>query len=180
MSPRPSGTGYSKEPRQRFYPTQGNTATGQPQIPSAPTPAFPKQSPVASQWNKTEQSIVPTKPNRTSLNKKNGDATYLMHRHPVLLQRLYNTADNLLETYPKKSFLYDAYPDYLSLRLLRDRLLRENSALTEEFLQSGCPILWLELLTDTVLSEVLCRKRCSYRNPIGEASTTSVQSAALS
>lgn len=180
MSPRTSGTGYSKEPRQRFYPTQGNTPTGQPQIPSAPTPASPKQSPIAPPWNTPERSFVPTMPNRTTSHKKSGDATYLMHRHPVLLQRLYNAADNLLETYPKQSFLYDAYPDYLSLRLLRDRLLRENLALTEDFLQSGCPVLWLELLTDTVLSEVLCRKRCSYRNPIGEASTTSVQSASLS
>ncbi len=180
MSPRTSGTGYSNEPRQRFYPTQGNTPTGQPLIPSAPTPASQKPSPVMLRRNSREHTPMQTLPNHTASYKKSGDATYLMHRHPVLLQRLYNTVDNLLETYPKQSFLYDAYPDYVSLRLLRDRLLRENLELTEEFLQSGCPVLWLELLTDTVLSEVLCRKRCFYRNPMGEASTTSVQSVSLS
>lgn len=151
MSPRTSGTDYSKEPRQRFYPNQGMIPGNRPQIPSAPTPY-----------------------------KKGDDASYLMHRHPVLLQRLYNTADILLDSYPKQSFLYDAYPDYLSLRLMRDRLLRENRELTESFLQSGCPVVWLELLTDTVLSDLLCKKRCLYRNPMGEASTTSVQSASLS
>ena len=63
---------------------------------------------------------------------------------------------------------------------MRDRLLRENAALTEAFLQAGCPITWLNLLTDTVLSELLLRLRQSYRNPKGDASTTSVQSRFLS
>lgn len=108
--------------------------------------------------------------------KKRDDATYLTHRHPVLLQRLYNAADTLLNTYPSQAFVYDAYPDYLSLRLMRDRILRENTSLTEDFLQAGCPIEWLQLLADTVITELLCRMRCSYRNPNGDASTTSVQS----
>lgn len=113
---------------------------------------------------------------QTVSGKKSDDAAYLMHRHPILLQRLYHAADSLLNTYHTPEFIYDAYPDYLSLRLMRNRLLRENSILTEEFLQSGCPLVWLNLLTDTVISELLCRKRCAYRSPRGEASTTSVQS----
>lgn len=107
--------------------------------------------------------------------KKRGDAAYLAHRHPVLLQRLYNAADMLLDSYPKQDFIYDAYPDYLSLGLLRDRLLREHPDITETFLREGCPITWLNLLADTVISELLCRKRCSYRRPSGDASTTSVR-----
>lgn len=146
------------EPLRRFYPPQGE----QPQQTLPDTPSFPLQ-----------QATV-------SGRKKRGDATYLAHRHPVLLQRLYNAADVLLDTYPKHDFIYDAYPDYLSLRLMRNRLLRENSEITENFLQEGCPISWLNLLADTVISELLCRKRCLYRNPNGEASTTSVQFASRS
>lgn len=107
--------------------------------------------------------------------KKRGDAAYLAHRHPILLQRLYNAADILLDSYPEQSFIYDAYPDYLSLQLMRDRLLREASEITEAFLQEGCPIIWLNHLTDTVISELLCRKRCNYRKPNGDANTTSVR-----
>ena len=108
------------------------------------------------------------------MQQKNGNEAYFEQRHPVMLRRLYQAADTLLETYPEQGFIYDAYPDYLSLRLLRNRILRENSELTEEFLQAGCPISWLELLTDTILSELLCRKRCHYLKPIGDARTTSV------
>ena len=117
---------------------------------------------------------------RTQPQQKRDDAAYLAHRHPILLQRLYQTTDSFLDRYPPDSFLYDAYPDYQSLRLMRDRILRENQALTEQFLQSGCPLTWLNLLTDTVISDLLCRKRCIYRKPSGEASTTSVTSAARS
>ncbi len=141
------------EPLRRFYPPQGE----QPQQKAAVTP-----SPVS------KQTMV-------SGRKKRGDAAYLAHRHPVLLQRLYNAADVLLDSYPEQDFIYDAYPDYLSLQLMRDRLLREYPEITETFLQEGCPITWLNLLADTVISELLCRKRCLYRNPNGEASTTSVQ-----
>lgn len=107
--------------------------------------------------------------------RNESDASYLMRRHPILLQRLYDAADSHLSTYRAKDFIYDAYPDYLSLRLMRDRLLLENRSLTEEFLNSGCPTEWLNLLTDTILSELLCRRRCAYRSPKGEANTTSVQ-----
>ena len=117
---------------------------------------------------------------RTQPQQKRDDAAYLAHRHPILLQRLYQATDTMLDTYPKQSFIYDAYPDYMSLSLLRDRILRENNAITEEFLRAGCPIAWLNLLTDTVISELLCRKRRAYRNPRGEASTTSVTSVARS
>ncbi len=146
------------EPLRRFYPSQGEAFSERP-------PVIPdRKAPLTG----------------LSLAQKNDDACYFSHRHPILLQRLYAAADARLDTYPKQSFLYDAYPDYLSLRLLRDHLLQENRSLTEEFLQEGCPILWLQLLTDTVLSELLCRKRRNYRNPMGDASTTSVQSVARS
>ena len=89
---------------------------------------------------------------------------YFEGRYPVLLQRLYDAAGSLLDTYSRNDFPYDAYPDYLSLRLMRDRLLRENKDLTEEYLQAGCPIQWLEMLTDTILSEQLCRRRREKMN----------------
>ena len=127
-----------EEPLRRFYPPQGEQ----------PQQIIPSGSPFAMQ-----QATV-------SGRKKRGDAAYLVHRHPVLLQRLYNAADVLLDSYPKQDFIYDAYPDYLSLHLMRDRLLREYPEITENFLREGCPIAWLNLLTDTVISELLCRKRC--------------------
>ena len=144
-----SEPGFPTEPMRRFYPPQGAHPLPQKQM--------PKQ--------------------RYSPRQTESDAAYLMHRHPILLQRLYHAADTLLTMYPERSFLYDAYPDYQSLRLMRDRLLRENNSLTEEFLRSGCPIEWLNLLADTVISELLCRLRTSYRKPRGDANTTSVQSA---
>jgi len=146
---------FPNEPKQRFYPPQDAQPQSRPRIPSTPT----------------RQTAV-----RSLSEKKGDDATYLLHRHPILLQRLYHAADTLLNTYLRQDFIYDAYPDYVSLHLMRDRILRENTFLTEEFLQSGCPIEWLNLLTDTVISELLCRKRCSHRNPMGDANTTSVQS----
>lgn len=141
------------EPLRRFYPPEGAQPKGSTsQIPSDVPP---------------QKRIVP--------GNKRGDAAYLIQRHPLLLQRLYQTTETLLDTYPEHSFLFDAYPDYLSLHVLRDRLLRENPALTEAFLQEGCPFVWLNSLADLVLSDLLCRKRCTYRSPKGEANTTSVR-----
>ena len=156
------------EPKRRFYPNQGMQS--QPLIPSAPIPT------VAPQTHSLPQGSRKRDP---SLQKKD-DASYFMHRHPILLQRLYASADNLLASYRARDFIYDSYPDYESLRFMRERLLRENASLTEEFLQSGCPSEWLNLLTDTVLSDLLCRRRCSYRNPNGDANTTSVRFTSLS
>ncbi len=168
-----SGHPVNTEPNRRFYPTQEPQT--RPQIPSARPPV--------SSVPRTQTAPVPspalTVPHIPS-EYKSGDASYLMHRHPILLQRLYDAADSHLSAYRSGDFIYDAYPDYLSLRLMRDRLLREHRTLTEEFLQAGCPSEWLSLLTDTVLSELLCRKRHTYRNPIGEATTTSVRSVSLS
>ncbi len=165
------------EPKQRFYPTQG--AETQPRIPSAPTPSVSLRSSPAP------HPFIPDMPSRQQpvprhSRQKNDDASYLMHRHPILLQRLYDTAETYLAAYRTNDFIYDPYPDYVSLRLMRDRLLRESTSLTEDFLQSGCPIEWLNLLTDTVISELLCRMRFAYRNPRGEANTTSVRSASRS
>ena len=160
MSQRTSRGNSYEEPRQRFYPPQGARYDVPRNITSAPMPD--------------------SRPLPLPTHHKRGDASYLMHRHPMLLKRLYSTSETLLDSYPKQSFLYDAYPDYLSLRLMRDRLLKENRELTEEFLQSGCPIVWLELLTDTVLSELLCKKRSHHLSPMGEARTTSERSASLS
>lgn len=141
---------FQTEPKRRFYPPLG--------MQSLPIPP------------KTISDI------RLFPYKKEDDAAYFAHRHPISLQRLYEAADAMLNTYPRHGFIYDAYPDDISLRLVRDRLLRENPSLTEAFLQAGCPITWLNLLTDTVLSELLLRLRQTYRNPNGDANTTSVQS----
>lgn len=142
-----------EEPLRRFYPPQGEQP--QQKIPENSS-LFPQQRSISGR-------------------KKRGDAAYLAHRHPIILQRLYNVADVLLDSYPEQDFIYDAYPDYLSLQLMRDRLLREHPEITEAFLAEGCPIAWLNMLTDTVISELLCRKRCLYRKPSGDASTTSVR-----
>lgn len=157
------------EPLRRFYPPEGMR------------PQLQKESSLQTMPERLSQFPQKQMPEpRSGSRRKADDADYFMHRHPILLQRLYQAADTILDTYPKQAFVYDAYPDSLSLRLMRDRMLRENPALTEEFLQAGCPVIWLNLLTDTVISELLCRKRCPYRNPRGEASTTSVTSATRS
>lgn len=163
---------YQVEPKQRFYPPQGMQT--QPRIPSVSPPN--KQREHDTSLNERLQTNMRSHRKAHFANTQNDDAAYLMHRHPVLLQRLHAAADTFLASYRPQDFIYDTYPDYLSLRLMRDRLLRENNILTEEFLHSGCPIEWLNLLTDTVISDLLCRKRLAYRNPRGEASTTSVQS----
>ncbi|MBQ8798738.1 MAG: hypothetical protein IJZ55_04120 [Lachnospiraceae bacterium] len=139
MSQRITHSDSFEEPKQRFYPTQdsANRLT----------------------HGTTSKKMSDNRSQAPSPHQKRGDAAYLMHRHPMLLKQLYFTAETFLDSYPNNSFLYDAYPDYLSLRLTRDRLLKENRELTEQFLRSGCTILWLELLTDTVLSELLYRKR---------------------
>ena len=165
-----SETDFPSEPKSRFYPPQGmrpssNTLQNSPFLPVPPAQTNPGKR---FRYEPKESSLRP--------NKKEDDVAYFTHRHPVSLQRLYDAADALLNTYPRHGFIYDAYPDNVSLRLMRDRLLRENKALTEEFLQDGCPIAWLNVLSDTVLSELLLRLRHSYRNPKGEASTTSVRS----
>lgn len=188
----------NKEPRSRFYPTQGSNPTNQPPIPSAPTPPMTLSRPVPETLLPHTQiptpptpqenrkiSPTPTLPERRIAPREHtAEMPYFQHRYPIMLQRLYDTAGAMLDTYSNHDFLYDAYPDYLSLRLMRDRLLRENQELTEEFLQAGCPIQWLEMLTDTIVSELLYRRRRekarTYLNPMGEASTTSVQSVARS
>lgn len=164
---------FPSEPLQRFYPAQGTKNI--PPIPSAPSavsshPASKPRTPLPV------PASAPAPVHHRRSRKKSDDASYLMHRHPLLLQRLYEVADTFLTSYRTQDFIYDTYPDYLSLGWMRDRLLRENNVLTEEFLSAGCPIEWLNILTDAVISELLCRKRCAQRNPRGEASTTSVQS----
>ena len=162
-------TGFPSEPKSRFYPPQGMQPSPAASriIPTLPT-GTPQKTDTSSLSNKRAPLLHPY--------KKEDDAAYFAHRHPISLQRLYEAADTLLNTYPRHGFIYDAYPDALSLHLMRDRLLRENATLTEEFLQAGCPIDWLNLLTDTVLSELLLRLRQTYRKPSGDASTTSVRS----
>ena len=167
-------TDFPSEPKRRFYPPQGMqpTPTMPQTLPERPSPQAQTMSDDFSPYHKKDIRLHPY--------KKEDDAAYFAHRHPIFLQRLYEVADTLLNTYSRHEFIYDAFPDDVSLRLMRDRLLRENAALTEAFLQAGCPITWLNLLTDTVLSELLLRLRQSYRNPKGDASTTSVQSRFLS
>lgn len=196
-----SSTRPPQEPRNRFYPTQDARTPGEPPIPSAPTPPAKSQMTQPTMPQQPAMPELQTQPpvnppmqfppqmpeRRRTTPQRQGNATYFEKRHPMMLRRLYAAADTMLDTYPNREFIYDAYPDYLSLRLMRDRILRENRALTEEFLQEGCPIAWLELLTDVVLSELLCRKRHSasristdapnavpYRSPMGDANTTSV------
>lgn len=165
-----SETDYREEPKSRFYPTQG-IQPAPTTLQTAPGRPVPSASMKSDGFSGNIQKNIRLRPY-----KKEDDVAYFAHRHPISLQRLYEAADALLNTYPSHGFIYDAYPDTLSLRLIRDRLLRENKDLTEEFLQAGCPITWLNLLTDTVLSEQLLRRRQAYRSPKGDASTTSVQS----
>ena len=109
--------------------------------------------------------------------KRDSDDFYFSHRYPLLLQRLYQAADALLDTYAPNDFIYDRCPDYASLHHMRDRLLRENRSVTELLLQEGCTLPWLNLLTDSIISERLTKRRRDYRRPMGDASTTSVRSA---
>ena len=167
----------TNEPNRRFYPSQ--EAPSQPRIPSAPTP-LPVPKTTAMPHNPNQSLGTKKLPGQRSLSRHNtDDIAYLTGRHPILLQRLYRAVDSALTLYPEQSFLYDDYPDYVSLQLMRDRILRETPALTEAFLQAGCPIDWLNLLTDSVITEGLCRMR-GQRNPSGVANTTSLQSVSRS
>lgn len=102
--PTPS-TPMTTEPNRRFYPSQGET--------------FPVRPPVYI--NRTTPTAG------LSVLQKNDDVSYLSHRHPILLQRLYSAVDTHLDTYSKQTFLYDAYPDYLSLHLLRGHAVRREA-----------------------------------------------------
>ena len=165
-----SETDDTTEPKSRFYPPQG-IQPAPATLQTSPGRPAPSTQTMSGELSRNRINTILLRPY-----KKEDDVAYFAHRHPISLQRLYEAADALLNTYPRHGFIYDAYPDALSLQLMRDRLLRENTSLTEEFLQAGCPIAWLNLLTDTVLSEQLIRCRQAYRSPNGEASTTSVQS----
>ncbi len=142
-----------------------NTPTQQPsfrrpnqtiQMQQAPASVPDQNVPIQQNWT---QVMPQVQEHNTMPHRNSGNVMYFEQRHPFMLQRLYGAADSFLSSYGKKEFIYDTYPDYLSLRLMRDRLLRENQPLTEEFLQAGCPIEWLELLTDAITSELLCRRR---------------------
>lgn len=135
-----------------------------PTNPSQQAPQMPLENQFQTMpqapMERSPQMPTQTMPERPAApRQRTGEMPYFEGRYPLMLQRLYDAARNLMDTYSANEFIYDAYPDYLSLRLMRDRLLRENPDLTEEFLQAGCPIMWLELLTDTITSELLCRKR---------------------
>jgi len=165
-----SETGSDAEPKSRFYPPQGLRPSPVLSMPAHPTVLHDTLTTPDADSVRTHRS------SSFRSYKKEDDVVYFTHRHPIFLQRLYEAADTFLTAYPHHSFIYDAYPDALSLQLMRDRLLRENRSITEDFLQAGCPIAWLNVLTDTVLWELLLRFRKAYRNPRGEASTTSVRS----
>lgn len=146
--------------------------TSQPSFPEPPLmeQSYPEQPQMPTNPNRQTPQIpienrIQTVPERQSTPRQRvGEMPYFEGRYPLMLKRLYDAARTLMDTYSSNEFIYDAYPDYLSLRLMRDRLLRENPDLTEEFLQAGCPIMWLELLTDTITSELLCRKRHQQAN----------------
>lgn len=93
-----------KEPRSRFYPPQGFDSSEQPSIPAAPTPQSRIQT----------QQTPPMPERRATAHQRTGEMPYFTGRYPMMLQRLYDATDTMLDTYTGNNFLYDAYPDYLS------------------------------------------------------------------
>lgn len=156
MSSMYAGSSLRDEIRRSFYPDPDNALK---------TPA-----------NSSGPANVHSPKHFPPIAKKGSDDFYLSHRYPLLLQRLYQAIDAYLDTYASNDFIYDRYPDYVSLHHMRDRLLQKNAHITELFLQEGCPIAWLNLLADSIISERLAKRRPDYRNPMGDASTTSVRS----
>lgn len=156
MSSMYTDTSLRDEIRRSFYPNPDNTST--PQL----TPTHLANAHSANLFHPTQ--------------KKDDDDFYLSHRYPFLLQRLYQAVDAYLDTYNSNDFIYDRYPDYVSLHHMRDNLLQKNHPITELFLQGGCTLPWLNLLADSIISELLTKRRSNYRKPIGDASTTSVRS----
>lgn len=110
-------------------------------------------------------SNIPSSFSAAPAEKKGNDDLYLSHRYPFLLQRLYQAADACLDTYASNDFIYDRCPDYVSLHHMRDTLLRDNRTITEQFLQKGCTLTWLNLLTDCIISELLTK----YRQKLSQA-----------
>ncbi|MCH5274012.1 MAG: hypothetical protein J1E35_10090 [Lachnospiraceae bacterium] len=166
QNPNPTMQMQSQTQTQTQTQTQSQSQTqSQGRIPVQESLPIQEQMPMQTQSRRPEQAQQIAMPQVQEHNamphRKSGNAMYFEQRYPLMLQRLYDAADACLAAYPKNEFIYDTYPDYLSLRLMRDRMLRENPALTEEFLQAGCPIEWLELLTDAITSELLCRRRRS-------------------
>ncbi len=139
MSSMYTDTTLRNELRRSFYPDPDNTSKS-PANASGPA-------------NAHSQKHFPP------IEKKDSDDFYLSHRYPLLLQRLYQATDAYLDTYASNDFIYDPYPDYVSLHHMRDRLLQKNRPVTELFLQGGCTLPWLNLLTDSIISELLTKRR---------------------
>ena len=139
MSSMYADTSLRDELRRSFYPNPDNT-------PSSPASSF-----------RPTDATLPKHSSQTQ--KKNNDDLYLSHRYPLLLQRLYQATDTYLDTYKHNDFIYDRYPDFVSLHHMRDGLLQKNRSITELFLQTGCTLPWLNLLTDCVISEHLIKRR---------------------
>jgi len=168
VMPQPSAPELTTTPSQHSV---QEMPTAPSQRPVQEMPTAPSQRPVQEmptqpmpQENRIFSPVPTISERRNTPRERSAEPPYFEHRYPLMLQRLYDVSGAMLDTYSNHDFLYDTYPDYLSLRLMRDRLLRENQDLTEEFLQAGCPIMWLELLTDTIVSELLCRRRREKMN----------------
>ena len=98
------------------------------------------------------------------------DEAFFLQRHNLLTRRLTSAVNDLILKEKPNSFLFDLYPDYLSLRLFEERIISTNKQLTAEFLQAGWPVEFLREKTGVLLTALLI----FYRKPSGDARMTSV------
>lgn len=88
------------------------------------------------------------------------DCRYLESMYPDLLRRLrLAIQEELALLQHEYSFLYDEYPDKLSLRRLKRHIAGSQPELAEEFAKKGCPAEWFEAFVELLLTQQLLQLR---------------------
>ena len=121
-----------------------------PNVGNHRTPIYPLETP--------NMIILP------SMDSFSRDYRYLESMYPELLRRLRFAIQEELELVKQEgSFLYDEYPDKLSLRRFKRHLVGTQSELAEEFAKKGCPAEWFEAFVELLLTQQLLELRRQYR-----------------
>ena len=140
-----------------------------PPNPNRPTP--PRPIPSSPQNSNIRMNQIPIYPLETpstiilpSMDSFSRDYRYLESMYPELLRRLRFAIQEELELVKQEgSFLYDEYPDKLSLQRFKRHLVGTQSELAEEFAKKGCPEEWFEAFVELLLTQQLLELRRQYR-----------------
>ena len=117
----------------------------QPRNPEGNLPRYPLETP---------SLLLPT------MDSFSRDCRYLQSMYPDLLRRLrFAIQEEMTLLQHEHSFLYDEYPDKLSLRRLTRHLVGTQSELAEEFAKKGCPAEWFEAFVELLLVQQILELR---------------------